>query len=511
MIFSKKLIKGGVHPTGQKQLSNNSNILHIPAPKRLYIALKQHAGGPAVPVVKAGDKVHAGQLIASGQGGSANIHAPHSSTVEKIALHPAAIPGGGKQLMIHLICDSGIHFESVKINQHYGTREELIDIIADAGIVGMGGAVFPAATKLRSTLNKKVETLLINGCECEPYLTCDDLVMQEKCVHVVGGIRLLLEACGSKKAIIGVEDNKPDALEALRDATSEDDNIEVRTLPTHYPMGSAKQFIQALCNVEVPKGKRSTDVGVFVQNVATCAAIYLALRYGRPMTHRVVTLSGGALEKPMNIEAPIGTLISELVANCGGLKSKAARIIVGGPMMGHAITNMHSPIMKGTSGILFLQESELPKSKNSSPCVSCGRCVSACPMGLLPNTMAEFIENDDLESASKQGLSACLMCGSCAFICPASLPLTQYFSYANGEIKRQKQMETKAQLARELNQQRTDRLEKEAAIKAAAQAAKKEAQAAKKAAKAAKKAEMEAKKKLESTPPESIIPIKQES
>lgn len=477
MLFSKKLIKGGVHPNGQKKLSNNNAIVKLAPPKRLFLSLKQHSGAPAKAVIQVGDKVTAGQLIATGQGGSANIHAPCSGIIESIAEHVAAIPGGGKQTMVQLLSDSEPDNDYIKINHHYQSRAELIDIIADAGIVGMGGAIFPAATKLRSTLNKEIDTLLINGCECEPYLTCDDLVMQEQCVQVVGGVRYLLEACAAKKAIIGVEDNKPLALQALIDATSEDDNIEVQTLPTHYPMGSAKQFIQALCKVEVPKGKRSTDVGVFVQNVATCAAIYNALRFGNAMTHRVVTLSGGALEQPMNIEAPIGTLISELVAICGGLKLSAARIVVGGPMMGHTITNMHSPIMKGTSGILFLNEDELPQT-TSSPCVSCGRCVAACPMGLLPNAMAELIANDDLEAAQKQGLNSCLLCGSCAFICPASLPLTQYFSYATTEMGRQKKMEQKAQLARRLNQQRTRRLEQEAIKKAAEKAAKKAARAA---------------------------------
>jgi len=479
MLFSKKLIKGGVHPNGQKQLSSQRAILRLPTPKRLYISLKQHSGGPAKAIVKAGDKVTAGQIIAAGQGGSANIHAPHSGIIEKISEHIAAIPGGGRQEMIYLICDTDSQRDVIKLDKTYKTRSQLIDIIAEAGIVGMGGAVFPAATKLRSTLNKNVETLLINGCECEPYLTCDDLIMRERSAQVVGGVRYLLEACGAKEAIIGVEDNKPEALQCLISATSEDDNIIVKTLPTHYPMGSAKQFIQALCKVEVPKGKRSTDVGVFVQNVATCAAIYNAVRYGNAMTHRVVTLSGGALEKPMNIEAPIGTLISELVALCGGLQLTAARMVVGGPMMGHTITNMHSPIMKGTSGILFLNEDELPQTQ-SSPCVSCGRCVEACPMGLLPNAMAELIENDDLEGAIEQGLNTCLLCGSCAFICPASLPLTQYFSYASSEISRQNKMESKAKLARRLNQQRTLRLEKEAIKKAQEKAAK----AAKKAARA---------------------------
>jgi electron transport complex protein RnfC len=233
MLFSKKLIKGGVHPNGQKQLSSHNAILRLPMPKRLYLSLKQHSGGPAKPIVHAGEKVIAGQLIAIGQGGSANLHAPHSGIVEQIAEYTAAIPGEGKQEMIYLICDEEDQTAYSKINKTYQTRSELIDIIAEAGIVGMGGAVFPAATKLRSTLNKNVETLLINGCECEPYLTCDDLVMQEQCVQVVGGVRYLLEACGAKKAIIGVEDNKPEALQHLISATSEDDNIEVKTLPTH--------------------------------------------------------------------------------------------------------------------------------------------------------------------------------------------------------------------------------------------------------------------------------------
>ncbi|WP_413699033.1 RnfABCDGE type electron transport complex subunit C [Psychromonas sp. KJ10-10] len=329
-------------------------------------------------------------------------------------------------------------------------------------------------TKIRSTLNKQIDNLLINGCECEPYLTCDDLVMREQSVQVIGGVRYLLKACGAPKAIIGIEDNKKEAFQILTEVASEDDNIEVRTLPTHYPMGSAKQFIQALCKVEVPKGKRSTDVGVFVQNVATCVAIYNAIRYGNPMTHRVITLSGGALEKPMNIEAPIGTLISELVATCGGLKSSASRMIIGGPMMGHTIKNMHTPVIKGTSGVLFLEENEIAQP-STSPCVSCGRCVATCPMGLLPNSMAELIENDDLQATQKQGLNSCLLCGSCSFICPASLPLTQYFSYAMAELGRQKKMENKARLARRLNQQRTERLEKEATKKEADKAAKKEA------------------------------------
>jgi electron transport complex protein RnfC len=452
-------------------------IVYLTPPKRLYVSLKQHSGAPSKPIVVIGQQVIAGQLIAEGMGTSANIHAPQSGTVIEIGNYRSAIPGGGESEMIHLLCDVDDQIPPIKITKREESPEQLINMIEDAGIVGMGGAVFPSATKLRSTLNKKIDSLLINGCECEPYLTCDDKVMCERSVEVIGGIRYLLKICGAPKAIIGIEDNKPEALRILTDTASEDDNIFIKALPTHYPMGSAKQFIQALCNVEVPKGKRSTDVGVFVQNVATCAAIFNAIRFHKPMTHRVVTLSGGAIEQPMNIEAPIGTLISELVAYCGGLKSNASRIVVGGPMMGHTIINMHTPITKGTSGILFLQEHELPKS-TTSPCVSCGRCVAACPMGLLPNSMAELVANDNLQAASKQGLSSCLLCGSCAFICPASLPLTQYFAYANSELSRQKKMEQKAQLARRLNQERSLRLEKEALKKAADKAAKKAAKEA---------------------------------
>jgi len=477
MIFFKSLMRGGVHPDGQKQLSSNSEIVRLDPPRRLFISLKQHIGMPAKVIVKAGESVIAGQLIAVGRGSSANIHAPQSGIVDKIAKHRAAIPGGGEEIMIHLLCDPENNDIAVKIDHHKKGREELLNIIEEAGVVGMGGAVFPTATKLRSGFNKKIDTLLINGCECEPYLTCDDQVMRKQSVQVIGGIRYLLEVTGAAKAIIGIEDNKQQALQILTDTASEDDNIEIKSLPTHYPMGSAKQFIKALCQVEVPKGKRSTDVGVVVQNVATCAAVFNAIRFGQPQTHRVVTLSGRAIEQPMNIEAPIGSLISELVARCGGLKSKASRIVIGGPMMGHTISNMHSPIIKGTSGILLLEEDEIPEY-NTSPCVSCGRCIAACPMGLMPNKMAELIENDDLQGASKQGLSGCLLCGSCAFICPASLPLTQYFTYAKDELSLRMKMENKAQLARRLNQQRSERLSVEADKKAAAKEAKKAARGA---------------------------------
>jgi electron transport complex protein RnfC len=355
--------------------------------------------------------------------------------------------------------------------------EQVAERVAAAGIVGLGGATFPSAVKLSGAAKKHIGTLIINGGECEPYLTCDDRLMRERAPQIMDGIRIILHAMGGGRALIAIEDNKPEAIAAMNEAARGLSNVEVVPVPSLYPMGSEKQLIQALLGLEVPAGGLPAQLGVIVHNVATAAAISEAIRFGRPLVSRVVTV-GGAVHQPQNVEVPIGTLVQELIDFCGGFSQPPARLIMGGPMMGQVMPSTQVPVAKGSSGVLALTAQDLPENKARS-CIRCGSCVQACPMGLLPLEMAARIRRDDFKGAQGYGVMDCISCGSCAFVCPSHIPLVQYFNHAKGQIALERTRDRKAAEIRALTEAKKLRLEREAEAKraraAAAKAAKEKA------------------------------------
>ncbi len=468
--------RGGVHPETNKDLTAQRPILtKLPLPKRIYLPLSQHAGVESRPQVQVGDKVLKGQLVARSAGSlSANLHAPTSGTV--VAIEPIVAPHPSGLPAVAIIIESDGEDKWVEVTTLDDplalSPDELADMVDEAGIVGMGGAIFPAAVKLRQGRRFEIKTLIINGSECEPYLTCDDQLMRERADAIIDGARMIRHIIEAYEVVVAIEDNKPDATAALKMAAANFGMIEVRNVPTQYPMGSAKQLIQAVTGKEVPAGGRSNDIGVLVHNVGTVFAIHQALRFGRPLISRIVTVSGSCVNAPHNVEALIGTPVREVIQACGGLKSTPSRLLMGGPMMGQIIPSIDSPIIKGSTGVLALTRQEVNEHL-PSPCIRCSRCVDACPMGLVPLEMAKHTKVDDFDNAQQYGLRDCILCGSCAYVCPSHIPLVQYFEYAKGELKERRHSETKQEYTKRLSQQRAERLEQEKAAKLAAKKAKK--------------------------------------
>ncbi|WP_317933259.1 electron transport complex subunit RsxC [Halioxenophilus sp. WMMB6] len=477
--------RGGVHPDGFKELSSQLPIKTLPLPKELRVSLRQHAGSEAIPVVKAGERVLKGQLIGRpGEGLSAAVHAPTSGIVtaveEVLAAHPSGIHS--KAVVIEVDGKDEAIPTVATLDPFTMDRAELAQRVSEAGIVGMGGAAFPAAVKLSAATRSKdgIETLMINGGECEPYLTADDRLMRERADQIILGARLIQYIINAGRIAIAIEDNKGEAIEAMRAAAKPYSDIEVVVVPTRYPMGSAKQMIQAVTGKEVPAGGRSSDVGVLMHNVATAYAIAQCLTRGEPLISRIVTISGGAVKRPQNVEALIGTPISHLVEQCGGTSDTPDRIILGGPMMGVIMPSTDVPLNKGSAGVLALNKREVA-APAASPCIRCARCVDACPMGLVPLEMANHARAQDFDGANDYGLKDCILCGSCAYVCPSHIPLVHYFQYAKGEQSAQKATAKRSDYTRELSDAKRERKEKEAAAKAAAKAAKRKPKPAKKA------------------------------
>ncbi len=465
-MFSAKLKPhGGIRPYSHKSLTRDIAIRPLAIPRQLIIPLRQHTGPAAVPVVNVGDTLYAGQRVAEGRERmSAPVHCALAGVVTDISFG-----------------DQGVIKVSVSAAQPLAARltapaeldetQAMLSLIEQAGIVGMGGAMFPAADKIRMSLRYPIETLIVNGGECEPYLTTDDRLMREQAEFIIGGIRYLQTITHAHQVYIGIEDNKTEAIARLDELCRHEPDIEVVILPSLYPIGSAKQMIEAVTGRQIPQNRRSTEMGVLVQNVGTCIANFHAVRFGKPVTHRVITVSGRAIEQPGNLLVPIGTPIKEIITQCGGLKSQPARIVLGGPMMGRAVQDLDTPITKGTSGLLLLTADELPQTRPSA-CLRCGRCLDACPMSLAPQAMFAELKNDGFAKAQRQGLNACLLCGSCAYVCPAALPLTQFFDWGQQQLRLIKRQEDKLSRTRENSARRQERLTREAAEKAAAQAAK---------------------------------------
>lgn len=419
---------GGVHPPENK-LSSGEKIQKLPVPEQVIIPLGQHIGAPATPLVKKGDQVKAGQLIGQAAGFvSANVHSSVSGTVIAVENLPDASGLSRPGITIQV---EGDEWESLidrsdKIEPNINRpKEEIIKAINEAGVVGMGGATFPTHVKLTPPPGSKAEVLIINGVECEPYLTADHRIMLERGEEIIIGVQLLMKAIDVNRAIIGIENNKPDAIEHLRQIAAKTTGVEICPLKVRYPQGGEKQLIKATINRAVPSGALPIAVGAVVQNVGTALAVYEAVVKHKPLIERVVTVTGKSVKKPGNYLCRIGTPVSKLIEAAGGVPEDTAKIIGGGPMMGRAMANIDSPVMKGTSGILLINEKE-GQRQLSRNCIRCSKCVSACPMGLEPYLLMTLAEKNLLERMELEKVMDCIECGSCSFTCPANRELLDY-------------------------------------------------------------------------------------
>ncbi len=428
--------RGGVHPKYFKDLTAGKPVRNMPLPSLLRVAMTQHLGAPALPVVKKGDAVTRGQLIGKPNGFvSAAIHSPASGTIK--ALEDASgltgravntiVIGTGESDLPEQMLEPIVHWENAP-------SQQLLERVSAAGIVGMGGAGFPTHVKLAPPSDKKIDTLIVNGAECEPYLTADYRLMLENPQSVWGGAQIIARILGVEQIAIAVEDNKPEAIRNLAQALKKaPDNVKIVVLATYYPQGAEKQQIYAVTGRETPSGKLPMDVGCLVENAGTCVAIYEAVAKGLPLLERLVTVTGSLLRDPQNVKAAVGTSIADLVEFCGGLKGNPGKVICGGPMMGLAQSDLEAGITKTTSGLLFLQR-EAVTQFSSMPCISCGRCVAACPMGLMPNELSELVETEAFDLLEDNNMLDCIECGSCAHECPAHRPLVQQLRRGKAEV-----------------------------------------------------------------------------
>ncbi len=420
---------GGVHPSENK-LSSGKAIEVAALPDVVSVALAQHIGAPASPIVKKGDKVLVGQLIAEATGFvSANIHAPISGEVT--AVEPTLNGQGLRQPMITIKRDGDQWAEGIDTSSDLVTEctlepQQIVEKIKAAGVVGMGGASFPTHVKLSIPPGKTAEALVINGVECEPYLTSDHRVMLERAEQMIQGVRILMRAISVEKAYVGVENNKPDAIAKLKEISAQYKGIEIVPLKLKYPQGGEKQLIAAVLGREVPAPPAlPIDVGAVVCNASTAVAVYEAVQKNKPLVERVVTITGRSLKETKNLQVRMGAKISDLIELAGGLPEGVNRVLNGGPMMGRAMSNLDSPVMKGCSGVTIISGKDAGRAEESA-CIKCAKCVSACPMALEPYMMSKASKGRDMELAEQCDAVSCIECGCCQFICPANIPLLDY-------------------------------------------------------------------------------------
>lgn len=427
---------GGVHPTENK-LTRDKKIEVLDIPAKVYIPIGQHLGVPAKPLVNRGDEIKTGQLIAKGDAFiSANIHSSVSGKVEKIDnvydssgfRRPCIIINVSGDKWLETIDRTPDIKKEITLDQ-----KEIIQKINEMGVVGLGGATFPSHVKLMVPEGKKAEALIINGVECEPYLTSDHRLMLEHGEEMLVGVQILMKALGVNRAIIGIENNNPDAIEHLTKLAAEYNGIEVQGLKVKYPQGAEKQLIKALINREVPSGKLPIEVGTVVNNAGTAFAVYEAVQKNKPLIERVVTLTGKSVKSPGNFMVRIGTPVTELIEAAGGLPEDTGKIIGGGPMMGKALNALEAPVVKGTSGILIMPGKESSRTETLN-CIRCSKCVSVCPMGLEPYLLEKLIKFDDFNRTEKERVMDCIECGSCQFTCPAGIPLLDYLRLGKSKV-----------------------------------------------------------------------------
>ncbi|MFO7937393.1 MAG: electron transport complex subunit RsxC [Kiritimatiellia bacterium] len=431
--------KGGIHPAYHKDLSSGCAIRPLPRPAFLTIPMSQHLGAPAKAIVKAGDEVKRGTLIAEQNGFiSVPVHSPVCGTVKTVTKTATASGRPCQGIMIETSGSDATDYMETIDNWRDTDREKLLERIDNAGIAGMGGAGFPTKVKLSPPMDKPIDTVILNGAECEPYLTSDHRIMLEHADKIRIGAEIIKHILGAKTLRIAIEDNKPDAIEAMEKAFGDiKHGTAINVLRTSYPQGSEKQQIYNVTGRKVPRGGLPMDVGCVVENTSTTLAVYEAVVLGKPLIERVITVTGDAVEEPSNLLAPFGTSCRDLINACGGFKSTVAKVISGGPMMGFALSSLDIPTGKTSSGLLLLSQSRVTQF-TSQACISCGRCVAACPMGLIPSELSQFIEADDIESAEKIALMDCIECGSCAFVCPAHRPLVQHMRRGKAYVMAEK-------------------------------------------------------------------------
>jgi electron transport complex protein RnfC len=431
---------GGVHPQDNK-LSATVPLAQLPLPKQVTIPIVQHIGAPAKVVVQRGDTVKVGQVIAQHEGFiSSNIHASCSGRIGII--EDVMDSSGFKHLAVNIRVKGDDWLETIDrtdtlVEEISLSRDEIVARVMEAGVVGMGGAGFPSHAKIKVPEGKTIDTLIINGVECEPYLTADHRLMLEKPREIIVGVRILMRALGVSRAIIGIEDNKHNAIELFDEWLRGDKQIEVQPLEVQYPQGGEKQLIQAVLDREVPSGGLPADVGVIVHNVGTTFAIYEAVQKNKPLVERVVTVTGKDVKQPSNFWVRIGTPVIELITAAGGLPESTGKVVSGGPMMGKAIADLEVPVAKGTSGILMIAQAETKRAEEYN-CVHCGKCIEACPMGLEPYRLLLLSKAGQSEKSKRENVLDCIECGSCSFVCPSNRPILDYIRLSKTKVKKLK-------------------------------------------------------------------------
>ncbi len=439
--MSSVAFKGGIHPDYQKEVTATLAVTPMKAPPVVVIPLKQHIGAPCEPLegIKVGARVKMGQKIADSSGFvSAPIHASVSGTIKEIG--PYNHPLGRPAQAIIIESDGEDSWdEQLKPAGDLNdlSAEEIRKLVREAGIVGLGGATFPTHVKLSPPPEKKIDIVVINGAECEPYLTADHRVMLEKPEEIIFGLKVMIKALNAEKAVIGIEDNKNDAIRVMEAVSAAEGNISVSRLHTKYPQGAEKMLIQVTTGRKVPSGGLPLDVGIVNHNVGTAVAIAHAVREGKPLIERVVTVTGAGINRPANLLVRVGTLVSTVIDQCGGLRDNTLKLIVGGPMMGLAQPNADLPVIKGTSGILALTDEDVYLAERA-PCIRCAKCVDACPVTLIPAMIAQAAEHALYARAEKLHALDCFECGCCSYSCPSKIPLTQLIVIAKAEITKAK-------------------------------------------------------------------------
>ncbi len=470
---------GGIHPPENKRQSTSRPIRIAGIPKQLVIPLQQHIGAAARAVVEVGQQVKKGELIADAVGAvSVPVHASTSGTIVATEDRPVAHPSGLSDRCIVLEADGEDLWTELQPCPDYKqlSTAGLLAKVRNAGIAGMGGAGFPTEIKLHPPKNDKVNALILNGAECEPYITADDMLMRERADWIVKGLEIMAYLLEPEEVFIGIEDNKPEAIEALRQATQQT-KIHLVVVPTKYPSGGEKQLIKILTGLEVPHGRIPADIGVMCQNVGTAAAVYRAVRHGEPLISRITTVTGQSVRSPGNFETRIGTPIEFLLQEAGYQAESAGRLILGGPMMGFSLSHENLPITKTTNCILAATAEEFPDPLPEQNCIRCGMCEAVCPAELLPQQLYWFARSEELEKAESYNLFDCIECGACAYVCPSSIPLVQYYRFAKNAIRLSQAEHQKSDKARERFEFRKLRLEREQEEKAAKRKARAEAAA----------------------------------